>query len=118
MWLIMTLFFLATSFIAYSPAQAAESTPAHQAAAQKLTPSQKSHALWEVYRRFNKGEKISPALMRQFNEAQDENLATGPANGQHVPNFTLPDQNGKECSLKSLMGRNGLLLVFNRSTVW
>jgi hypothetical protein len=42
----------------------------------------------------------------------------GPQVGQKVPDFTLSDQNGKPRSLKSILGRNGALLVFVRSADW
>lgn len=42
----------------------------------------------------------------------------GPAVGQAVPSFTLPDQNGVQTSLKSILGANGALLVFSRSADW
>ena len=42
----------------------------------------------------------------------------GPQVGEKVPDFTLPDQNGRRRSLSSLMGDTGLVLVFNRSADW
>lgn len=42
----------------------------------------------------------------------------GPQVGEKVPDFTLPDKDGRQRSLSSLMGENGLVLVFNRSVVW
>ncbi|HJR60708.1 MAG TPA: hypothetical protein VJ813_14960 [Vicinamibacterales bacterium] len=42
----------------------------------------------------------------------------GPQQGQKVPDFTLPDQDGRARSLASLMGDNGLVLVFSRSADW
>jgi len=42
----------------------------------------------------------------------------GPQVGDTVPDFTLPDQDGAEHSLKSLMGPKGLVLVFFRSADW
>jgi cytochrome oxidase Cu insertion factor (SCO1/SenC/PrrC family) len=42
----------------------------------------------------------------------------GPQVGQKVPDFDLPDQNGRRWTLKSLMGREGLMLVFFRSADW
>lgn len=42
----------------------------------------------------------------------------GPQIGDRVPDFTLPDQNGRSRTLQSLMGRNGLMLVFYRSADW
>jgi hypothetical protein len=42
----------------------------------------------------------------------------GPQPGDPVPDFTLPDQTGTERTLRSLMGPNGLVLVFFRSADW
>ncbi len=42
----------------------------------------------------------------------------GPQVGQRVPDFTLPDQNGKSHTLKSILGPNGAILVFYRSADW
>jgi peroxiredoxin len=44
--------------------------------------------------------------------------ATGPDVGTAIPNFSLPDQNGNIRTLKSLMGPDGLMLVFFRSADW
>lgn len=38
--------------------------------------------------------------------------------GDKVPDFRLPDQHGQTRTLASLMGRKGLVLVFNRSADW
>jgi cytochrome oxidase Cu insertion factor (SCO1/SenC/PrrC family) len=42
----------------------------------------------------------------------------GPQVGERVPDFTLPDQTGKPRTLQSVMGPNGLMLVFYRSADW
>src|SRR5262249_3415523 len=42
----------------------------------------------------------------------------GPRVGERVPDFTLQDQDGRTRTLASLMGRNGLMLVFYRSADW
>ena len=41
--------------------------------------------------------------------------AIGPQTGSRLPAFTLPDQRGRPQTLESLMGKNGLMLVFSRS---
>jgi len=38
--------------------------------------------------------------------------------GAKIPDFTLSDQHGQTRTLASLMGPNGLVLVFNRSAEW
>ena len=42
----------------------------------------------------------------------------GPQVGETAPSFSLVDQTGAERDLASLMGPNGLLLVFSRSADW
>lgn len=42
----------------------------------------------------------------------------GPQVGETVPSFSLADQNGEMRDLRSLMGPNGLMLVFSRSADW
>ncbi len=42
----------------------------------------------------------------------------GPQVGEHVPSFSLPDQNGRVRTLQSIMGRNGAMLLFYRSASW
>ena len=42
----------------------------------------------------------------------------GPRPGETVPSFSLVDQHGAPRDLQSLMGSNGLMLVFSRSADW
>ena len=42
----------------------------------------------------------------------------GPQVGATLPDFSLPDQQGRTRTLSSLMGPKGLVLVFNRSAEW
>ena len=42
----------------------------------------------------------------------------GPQVGDSVPSFSLVDQHGDARDLRSLMGPNGLMLVFSRSADW
>ena len=42
----------------------------------------------------------------------------GPQVGETVPSFSLVDQDGEARDLESLMGSNGLMLVFSRSADW
>ena len=44
--------------------------------------------------------------------------ALGPQIGEVVPDFALPDQNGMIQTLESVMGPNGVMLVFHRSADW
>lgn len=45
-------------------------------------------------------------------------VPTGPDVGDRVPDFHLPDQNGTEHTLRSILGTKGALLVFYRSADW
>jgi len=42
----------------------------------------------------------------------------GPQVGERIADFRLQDQNGKVWTGDSLMGPNGLMLVFSRSADW
>ncbi len=61
---------------------------------------------------------ITPEEWHAFATAQQDGVRSGPAIGEQVPDFTLPDQHGKRWSRAALMGRDGLLLVFARSAFW
>lgn len=45
-------------------------------------------------------------------------MKTGPAVGDRIPNFALPDQNGRGMNLKAIAGPKGAMLVFYRSADW
>jgi len=78
----------------------------------------KAKIFHEVLKRRAAGENVDPSLWKDFVTAQNDALRTGPSVGEKVPDFALPDQNGKEHSLQQLMGPKGLLLVFVRSADW
>jgi hypothetical protein len=42
----------------------------------------------------------------------------GPAVGQPIPRFEVPDQGGRRRDFASVTGPNGLVLVFFRSADW
>jgi hypothetical protein len=44
--------------------------------------------------------------------------ALGPQVGDTVPDFSLPDQNGQIQTRESIMGPNGVILLFHRSADW
>jgi len=83
-----------------------------------MTAAEKARALNEYLRRDAAGEKIDPALLDAFLRAQNDGATSGIRIGQSAPAFELKDQHGHPQSLKSLMGRDGLLLVFFRSADW
>ena len=84
----------------------------------KLDTARKNKVLMEVPKAFGTGQKIDPADWKDFVRAQNDEVKTGPAIGEHVSDFELADQNGRRWALKDLMGPNGLLLVFTRSADW
>ena len=45
-------------------------------------------------------------------------LKTGPEIGAAIPQFNLPDQNGKMRDLASITGPNGAIILFYRSANW
>ena len=47
-----------------------------------------------------------------------EVASLGPQVGERVPDFNLPDQNGQIHNLDSIMGPNGVMLLFHRSADW
>ena len=47
-----------------------------------------------------------------------QNIKTGPTVGQQVPAFSATDQNGRNQTLKSVIGPKGAMLVFFRSADW
>ena len=42
----------------------------------------------------------------------------GPQIGEMVPDFSLPDQNGRIRTRDSILGPNGAILLFHRSADW
>jgi hypothetical protein len=42
----------------------------------------------------------------------------GPQVGELIPEFQLPDQNGRVWTRDSIMGSNGALVLFHRSADW
>jgi cytochrome oxidase Cu insertion factor (SCO1/SenC/PrrC family) len=59
-----------------------------------------------------------PSAQSQPSPAAVNVEALGPQVGARVPDFTLPDQSGRQQSLSTLSGPKGLMLVFNRSADW
>ncbi len=60
---------------------------------------------------------FSTLAAAQSREAIDV-ASLGPQIGERVPEFSLPDQNGQIHDLDSIMGSNGVMLVFFRSADW
>lgn len=84
-----------------------------------MNAQEKAVILHDVIRRFaSGGGDITTTDWLAFVEAQNDGYRTGPAIGEQVPDFTLPDQYGAQRTLQDLMGPKGLLLVFSRSADW
>ena len=61
----------------------------------------------------------APLTAQQPAAASQIDVTTlGPPVGSRLPAFSLPDQHGRQQTIESLMGRNGLMLVFSRSADW
>ena len=80
--------------------------------------AEKAAIMREFGRRRAAGEPVSDELYTKHVNATNDDYKTGPEPGQHIPDFTLPDQTGALRSLANLTGPNGLLLVFHRSADW
>jgi hypothetical protein len=79
----------------------------------------KANVLHDIVRKMGAGgAEITTEGWLDFVEAQNDGFRTGPAIGEKIPEFTLPDQHGAMRSLRDLSGPNGLLLVFSRSAGW
>lgn len=79
----------------------------------------KTHILTDIVRKMGAGGAgITTADWLKFVDAQNDGYQTGPAIGEKVPDFVLPDQTGAMRSLEDLSGPNGLLLIFSRSAGW
>ncbi|MFC1614255.1 hypothetical protein ACFL5K_03050 [Gemmatimonadota bacterium] len=50
--------------------------------------------------------------------AQQSYPAPGLVVGDKIPDFSLPDQNGKMQDFESMAGPNGLIILFHRSADW
>lgn len=64
------------------------------------------------------GEPVPAELQAKHVNATNDGYATGPEPDERVPDFTLPDQEGRQRSVTNLAGPKGLLLVFYRSADW
>ena len=111
-WATMPAAYAAESSISSAAQSAPEQSAPH------MTAAEKDHALTEFMRRDAAGEKIDPALLKAFIEAQNEGATSGIAIGETAPAFALKDQTGRTHTLQSLMGSKGVLLVFTRSADW
>ncbi len=55
---------------------------------------------------------------QELSPARIEVSKLGPQVGEIVPDFSLPDQEGKPWTRASIMGAKGAMLVFVRSADW
>ncbi len=109
---------LAATLVAASAVYAALAMGAQNGAVRKDTPMNNPELINSILSKMGSGQKIDPAEFQRFVDLQNNDLKTGPAVGSRVPDFALPDQNGKQWTLHDLMGPKGMLLVFTRSADW
>ena len=62
--------------------------------------------------------QVAPGPGAVSGGGRDRRQRTGPEGRGGVPDFTLPDQDGRPRSLASLAGPKGTMLVFSRSADW
>jgi len=85
----------------------------------KMDATAKASILHGMIRRLGAGGRdITLKDWLEFVQAQNDGYRTGPAIGEKVPQFALPDQHGQTRTLNGLRGPKGLLLVFSRSADW
>ncbi len=58
------------------------------------------------------------SLVVSVSVVHGQSIKTGPTVGERVPDFSAQDQASHEQTLKSIMGRQGVMLVFFRSADW
>jgi len=80
--------------------------------------AKKAEAMQEFRKFRDAGLPVPPEVRARHVEATNDGYATGPDQGQAIPPFSLPDQDGNIRSLGDLAGPNGLFLVFHRSANW
>jgi len=80
--------------------------------------AKKAEAMQEFRKFRDAGLPVPPEVRARHIEATNDGYATGPDQGQTIPLFSLPDQDGNIRSLGDLAGPNGLFLVFHRSANW
>ncbi len=61
---------------------------------------------------------ILPVQAQETQRQAIDVASLGPQVGERVPDFSLPDQNGEVHTLESVMGSNGVMLLFHRSADW
>ena len=76
------------------------------------------YVLEETMRVMSAGGEVDRALWKDFVQVHNQGFTTGPAVGERVPRFELPDQDGCKRGLADLSGSGGLLLAFVRSADW
>ena len=80
--------------------------------------SKTSDRLRELLQKVRQGGPLAPEERAELIRRQDIEMQTGPAVGDEVPDFTLPDWTGRSWSRADLFGPQGLLLLFHRSADW
>jgi len=84
----------------------------------RIDSNRARYVLDETMRVMTSGGKLDRDLWKDFVQVHNQGFTTGPAVGERVPRFELPDQDGHARGLADLTGRGGLLLAFVRSADW
>jgi hypothetical protein len=80
--------------------------------------AEKAAVMREFRRLRSAGEPVPPELYARHVSATNDGYTTGPEPGERIPDFNLPDHEGRSRALSDLSGQNGLFLVFHRSADW
>jgi len=78
-----------------------------------MTAAEKERALTEFMRRDAAGEKIDRRCSKRSSRPRTRVRPPGSRSAKPLLRLDLKDQNGRTHTLKSLMGRKGVLLVFH-----
>jgi len=72
----------------------------------------------DILRKFASGAGMTEEELKFHVGFQNRNIHSGIAVGESAPDFELPDQTGALQRLGDLMGPNGMVLSFTRTTWW
>jgi hypothetical protein len=79
-----------------------------------MTPVERRWTAWGMLA----STVLMAACQRSDSRVPIDVHAIGPQIGERVPDFRLPDQNGRLVTLDSILGPNGAVLLFHRSADW
>ena len=62
--------------------------------------------------------QLGPLVLPRRRSPASDDFATGPKVGELIPDFTLPDQNGKPVNFTEARSGHKALVRFHRSASW